>query len=599
VNEGKYSRLKAAAINLRRFAGTHSIASSALILIAALIATAPRLLRGVSCGHDFNFHLLSWMEVQKNWSEGVHYPHWAQTPNWGAGEARFIFYPPATWILGAALGYLTNWQVVPGIFTFLCLAVTGLTTRALARKILPGSSATLAGMLATATPYALFTGYERTAFSELAAAALIPLLLLFALRQASPDGKRVLDSSTAPLAIVLTACWLTNAPAGVMASYLLALVALATAVLHRSWWPILRALVAVLIGIPLASFYLIPAAYEQRWIAIQQVLDVGMRVSDSWLFAHHNSPDLVFHDQVLHTASIIVVITIALSLIGLGASLLRRKLPKTSRNIWIPLALLIPVVFLLQFSISSPLWQLPRLQFLQFPWRWLMVLNAPFGIFLAATLPVSSRRARALSLAAVFGIVVIFAAAATHFFFQVCDDEDNVPNQLQIFQDGTGVEGTDEYGPLGSDNSLVAAGLPQGCLVTDATQELGVGDKDTDPVWYPEQGSCDDTYSASIWQNEHQHFQIDSDHQGFVVIRLRRYPAWTITVNEKPVDLKAVPLREDGLLVVPVDAGQSSIDIRWTTTGDVRWGRWVSLFAFLLLIGLWIIERRYTPRHLS
>ena len=195
--------------------------SVALIALAALIAASPRLIRGLSCGHDFDFHLVSWLEVQRSWSQGVLYPHWAQSPNWSAGEPRFVFYPPLTWVLGALLGYLAPWEWVPTIFIFLSLAASGLATRELARQFLPPHAATLAGALATCTPYALFCAYERSAFAELAAAAWVPLLLLFALRQTkiSPDGTSArpsafndaLDGSAAPLALILAGAWLTNA----------------------------------------------------------------------------------------------------------------------------------------------------------------------------------------------------------------------------------------------------------------------------------------------------------------------------------------------------------------------------------------------------
>ena len=55
----------------------------------------------------------------------------------------------------------------------------------------------------------------------LSATATHPLLL----------WRRALDGSTAPLALVLAGVWLSDAPLGVMASYLLAAVALAAALL--------------------------------------------------------------------------------------------------------------------------------------------------------------------------------------------------------------------------------------------------------------------------------------------------------------------------------------------------------------------------------
>ncbi len=275
------------------------------------------------------------------------YPHWAQSPNWSAGEPRFIFYPPLTWMLGALLGYVIPWPWVAAVMTFLFLTAIGLSTRALARLFLSASSATLAGILATATPYALFTTYERTAFGELAAAAGVPLLLLFAWRRKPLFSGHwclvpALDGSTVSLALILAAIWLTNAPAGVMASYLLAFAALTAALLLREWWPVLRAAVAAPIGIGLTAFFLVPAAWEERWIDIRQAVSVGMQVSDSWLFGHHTTLDLALHDQVLRLASTMVVITVVLALGAFLIAFLRGKLPASSRAFWMPLALLIP-----------------------------------------------------------------------------------------------------------------------------------------------------------------------------------------------------------------------------------------------------------------
>jgi hypothetical protein len=579
-----------------------------LIPLAALIASSPRFVHGVSCGHDFGFHLVSWLETQRSWSEGILYPHWAQTPNWGAGEPRFVFYPPLTWMLGALLGYFIAWDWVPATLIFLFLAAAGLTTRALARQFLPPPAATLAGVIATATPYALFTAYERTAFGELAAAAFIPLLLLFAWRksQNSLPGisqiHRALDSSAAPLALILAAIWLTNAPAGVMASYLLTFAALAAALLERRLWPVLRAAMAVPIALGLSAFYLVPAAREQRWIDIQQAVDIGMRIGDSWLFSRHSSPDLVLHDQVLRVASIIVIITTVLALAALIGAVLCGKLSRANRNFWLPLTILVPLIVLLQFPVSAPVWNLlPKLQFLQFPWRWLMVLGIPFAIFLAAVTPLGSRRSRGWPAIGWTAVLLISTGVATHIFFQFCDEEDEVSNQVAVFQAGTGVEGTDEYAAADSDNSLIASGLPDACLVSDPKQVLGESgsgpDSQSSPVWYPEQGSCDDTYTAKLWQNEHKLLEIDSDHDGFIVLRLSRYPAWQITVNNQLVNSSFN--REDGLIVVPVPAGPSTIEIRWITTADALWGRWISLVSLVLCVVLWVLERHIVKRHLK
>ena len=81
----------------------------AIICLAALIATSPDLVRGNSCGHDFDFHLASWIDAAASWRHGLLYPHWAPSPNYRAGEPRFVFYPPLTWMLGAAFGLIFPW----------------------------------------------------------------------------------------------------------------------------------------------------------------------------------------------------------------------------------------------------------------------------------------------------------------------------------------------------------------------------------------------------------------------------------------------------------------------------------------------------------
>ena len=250
-------------------AGQVHFLGPAIILLAAAVASAPILLHGSYCGDDFEFHVVSWFDVQQSWLHGIPYPHWMGSANYGAGEPRFMFYPPLEWMLGAALGLALPWTLVPVALVFLVLAATGLATRALAGEVLADAPATLAGCATLFSGFALFTAYERTAFAELMGGFWIPLLLLFALRDRkaeAPLWQRALDGSALPLALVVAGCWLSDGPVGVMASYLLAAVALMASVLARSWALLLRASIASALGIGLAGLYLIPAAREQGWV---------------------------------------------------------------------------------------------------------------------------------------------------------------------------------------------------------------------------------------------------------------------------------------------------------------------------------------------
>ena len=83
---------------------------------------------------------------------------------------------------------------------------------------------------------------------------------------------------------------------------------------------------------------------------------------------------------------------------------------------------------------------------------------------------------------------------------------------------------------------------------------------------------------------------MESKAAGFAVLRLVDYPAWRVTVNSQT--LQDRPLRDDGLMAVPVIAGVNAIDIRWRTTSDVIAGRTVSAAALLSVILLGMGERR-------
>ncbi len=90
------------------------LAGPAVILFAALVAITPLLIRGNACGFDFDFHLVNWLDAQHSWREGILYPHWAPSPGFGAGEPRFVFYPPIPWMTGAALGWVIPWHSAVG-----------------------------------------------------------------------------------------------------------------------------------------------------------------------------------------------------------------------------------------------------------------------------------------------------------------------------------------------------------------------------------------------------------------------------------------------------------------------------------------------------
>lgn len=581
----------------------------AIICLAAFIATTPELIRGTSCGHDFDFHLASWFDAQAAWTQAhLFYPHWSASPNYFAGEPRFIFYPPLTWMLGAFFGLLLPWHGVEQAITCSFLALTGLSTRMLARQArFSDGAATLAGCGALFSGYSMFTAYERSAFGELSGGFWIPLLLYFVFRDRNPQShtlSRAFDGSASLLALVIAGAWLSNAPLGVMASYLLAAVSITVALLDRTWAPILRSTAAIVLALGLSAIYLVPAAVEQRWVQIRQATDdPGLAIENSFLFGRHADPRLELHDVELWRVSGIAVIMIALALLCVLIAWRRGRLP-ARKSWWIPLALIPVIVLLLQFPFSLSLWNLlPKLRFLQFPWRWLVVVEAPLGIFFSAAVWPSARRWLRITIVAACCAIFLGITAFTNFVFhQSCDEDDAVHSMIVTYSSGQGFEGADEYAPPGADNSLVAEGLPDACLAADPHTVLAVGEDDNVPQWNPSNGHCEASYN---WERqngrisrEHLRLSANVPHSGFLILHLREYAAWQVRENGSLIafsadpSLPALPHREDGLMTVPVAAGHVDLAIDWATTPDEVAGRWLSALALLALIGIYLLERR-------
>jgi hypothetical protein len=247
---------------------------------------------------------------------------------------------------------------------------------------------------------------------------------------------------------------------------------------------------------------------------------------------------------------------------------------------------------LLQLPASSLLWKYaPHLKFLQFPWRWLLALSV-VGCVLAgmAALPGASRWR--LVIAAV--LIAVMAVGGGALFFQTCDEEDAVTPQLAAFLLGAGVEGTDEYTPVGADNTDVQQHLPLVRILRRAQDDTADSAQADNPEWHaPAAGALAARVEVQRANPEQWLVHIATPEAGFAVLRLMDYPSWRVTVDGAPAARR--PTREDGLMAVPVGAGSHAVAVQWSATPDVIAGRALSAISLLALAVVAVRERRPHP----
>jgi hypothetical protein len=526
------------------------------IATAAFAVEVPFLFLGTPSGHDVEFHLYTWLEVLAQWKQGIIHPHWAALAHFGYGEPRFIFYPPLSWTLGAGLSRIFPWTLVTSIYIWLALVAAGVSMFLLARRWVDHGDATYAAVFYAINPYHLVIVYWRSAFAELLASALLPLLLLLVLR-ADEKGRRV----TICLGVVLASAWLINAPAAVMIHYSLALLMFVIAWQRRSPRVLLVGTAAVLLGAALAAFYLLPAVYEQRWANIAQSVSGGSQPLDNFLFVHTDDAE---HDAFNRLISWVAFAEIFITIAAAGVAWGWRK---RNRELWYSLVAWTGVCAVLMFSISNPLWEvLPKLRFMQFPWRWLLCLGIPFTL-----LTMFGVRKWTARVALYIATLCLLGFVWHHFQPPWWDTAADLREIQDNVASGAGYEGTDEYTPMGAEPSAI--------------------DKDKEAHHVTVEGPAHAAIRVSQWSAEHKLFTANMSGPDNLALRLFNYPAWRVEVNGTLVQ---AGLREGtGQMLVPVEAGANLVQITFIRTWDRTAGAWTSGAAVLLML---ILLRKSSSR---
>jgi hypothetical protein len=419
----------------------------------------------------------------------------------------------------------------------------------------------------------------RSDFAEELACSLLPMLLLAALQLCGVTANRRRSGVrvTAIFALLFAGVWLSNAPAGVLASYSMALLFAWAAVSQKSFAPLWRGAVGLGLGFGLTGFYLLPAAHEQRWVNIGEALSSGLQPAQNFLYTKIADPEHNFFNWI---ASSIAVLLIALT--GASAIVAYRNASKEEsageKRPWQAMLLLSATAVILMLNSSSILWEhLPKLRFVQFPWRWMGILALPYAFFSAA----AARRWRP---GWVWAVIVFISVACTGAFltYRAWWDSNDIPVLQDAITSGRGFDGTDEYDPARDDHTDLPAKEPPVQVLP------GEGAVAPAPDAIP-----DAEIRIERWTAEEKDLSVTSPQPFRLAVRLLDYPAWRIEVNGQRVTPE--PPESTAQIILPMPAGTEHIRIKFETTPDRTLGSGISLAALLALAACFLSGRVKSP----
>ncbi|WP_293076819.1 6-pyruvoyl-tetrahydropterin synthase-related protein [Okeania sp. SIO3B5] len=486
---------------------------------------------------DIKWHLTWIQHFSQQLSEGILYPRWLAGTNYGYGSPTFVFYPPLAYYLGYFLklsGF--NIQDTAIILFSSALFLSGLTFYIYGRNKWRRIPALAGALVYMTSPYIAHDIYYRGGLSSIFVQALIPLL--WWLTEQSFSGKKW----RLGLAICWTIIALTHTPSLLLCAIVWLFYTLFF-LLNKPWKAVVEIILSAGVGLGMASFYLLPAILEKRFVNIEVMKQVAGGVKYNIfnltqlfsLIQNNHEAAYIFLHQFLAIAVLIIIAFV----------FCRRQSPILQETChWSIFAL--TLTFFMS-SWSGFIWQAsPTLQMVQFPWRLLQIFSfvgaALYATVFSGILKLRLRSRFLLSLVIV-GILLMnfryFYQRSTEYIALRNPGKANVEH-LQytktIMNDPyTGkLIDVKEYRPLlknaSSSPPVPLIGQPKISVVTGQA-----------------------TINIQQWQSYNRVFSVTTEKPSNIRVRTYYYPAWRIYVNQKPY---ALSMANDGTIELKLNPGE-------------------------------------------
>ena len=522
--------------------------AAALVSILALSLTL--LGRGLPAGHDTIAHLTYSFLFDRALEQGQFPVRWIESVAHGQGQPLFNFYQPGLYYLVALVQLVIPSLSVSLMLTVVALWWIGTTFVFLLARPWGVIPAALAAVVYAFSPYLILDVFVRSAFPEFAAIAFAPGVLYGIDRLLrAPDARRL--AIVAVLGAVILVCHLPTALifSPVFALYAAYLTVSGQASPRALWWVAAGAVLAA----GSAAFYIVPAMTELHLINEatltggsfdyrQHFVWPSQWVRADWGYgASVEGTD----DGMSFQIGTLQVIALVLSAGYLGMVAVRRRdadARAAAVLCWLTSGCL---ALFLMTPWAEPIWRaVPVLAFVQYPWRYLMLVPVSAAMLTALLLSTVGRRGIQ---AAILLAAVVLQVQLTHTYLK----------------------------PGGYLPPRPIQGHGQ-AFVERAYFPRGVADV-PEPVASRWTLPDDDGSVTPISVKDHEVIlRAELQRQANRVIRSFPFPGWQVWIDGRSAPISTDPL---GYMQVTVPAGVHRIHAQFTTTPPRSLGNAASLFS--------------------
>src|SRR5436190_2485814 len=526
------------------------------LLLFAILAVAPMLIRGIPGGNDAVQHHEFAQHVVDAIRAGEWFPHFAGNANHGFGDVGLRVYPPLSYYaLAIAYFAVGDWYTAGIAVFFLIFLIGGVGVFLWSREFFDVNSSLAAAAIYSLAPFHLNEIYNNFLYAEFAAGAILPFCFLFLTRVIRDSNLHNILFLSISYAFLIS----THLPITIIGSIALALYAVAMIRLS-SLATYVRLGVSVIVSLLLSSFYWVRMITEMQMVKHSQPKYFAniWSYNENFLFSSRTFTDFLNDGQSLWFGDLIFAATILICIPSIFA------LRKTDQWKNYGLQLVIPLATAVFFAtpISYLIWNnLSLLQKVQFPWRWLHIATLTAAVVVGAGSVAIVRRTRGANIDATafalaagilpFVFLSAFVVRAPHF-----TSRQEFAERARRLSEAETFEG---WWPEWANRAAFSRKEKIDASGRNATLD----------EWLPTKRS----------------FSVDEGAAGLVSISTFYYPHWLASIDGEPV---ATDVSDDGVILLQIPNQRVHVELNFVEPTLVRVSIWVSTIGWFLVIGILI-----------